>query len=170
VFRIAYNDLHDGLLNEVEIDAVCVHEAGHEIYFQEAGFDKCDRNGPRIIYKPPSLISSAASVTPRKPKIIAPLTAEWLFLTAKACAAGGVYSRLLMPCSKRGGDGEDIERLQLIYRTAQVPLLEETWKHAQDIVKKELEGSLARQKFAWTRANEIKNELFGYLFRPSSQQ
>ena len=29
VFKIAYDDLHDSLLNEAEVEAVSVHEAGH---------------------------------------------------------------------------------------------------------------------------------------------
>lgn len=168
-FKTVYNDLHDGLLNEAEVDAVCIHEAGHEIYFQEAGFSEFDRHGPRIICGPSSIVGTAASVQPRRPAVPVAVTPEWLFLVAKACAAAGVYSRSLTPSSKRDGDGEDIERLQGIYKAAKTSLPEDTWELAQDAVLKELEASPARQTLAWERAREIKDELFGYLFRSSSQ-
>lgn len=160
----------------VNVNALCIHEAGHVIYLTRAGLGEFSYFKSRITYDAErgKFDGYLAEVLPRVGRTFPTnlnlnLLNDWLFQVAQGFAAGGVFARELTNATLDMGDvgdSADYERFSemcyLIHQGDPSNTIdrETTWKQAQEAVKKDLRNSKSREE-AWKKAKEIKQTLFG---------
>jgi hypothetical protein len=168
-FQSLHTQIQAALNHMGYINAFCIHEAGHIIYFTKAGVTDFDFYGPRIIYdsQRDDFDGYPAAIQPKpwNADFLNMDIQKWLNTVAQAHAAGGVFARQLSNAPD-GGDEEDRQRFDnmcAIFQR-QVPDvtidLEDSWKEAQDAVMRDLRSPAFRNE-AWNKAREIKAKLFG---------
>jgi len=161
-----------GALNHLGyVNAFCIHEAGHMIYFSKAGFAEFDFHGPRIVYdsERDDFDGYPAAIQPKPYNIdFSNMDIQkWLSTVAQAHAAGGVFARKLAN-ARDGGDEEDRQHFDNMCGVVQrqIPNIEidreASWRGAQDAVLKDLRSPAFRTE-AWNKARKIKERLFGVL-------
>jgi hypothetical protein len=168
--------LLDELFEEGCLDAVAIHESGHQHYYMEAGGSDFKFILPIILFRPDNMRKpfkkQTASIKVGKfnPDETDPL---WLLKTAKGYAAGGECSiRLPKKCRYRG-DGTDRplwnEACRAAYRESSLSVKEiealsqSMWEDAQKEVRNELAASETLRDKIILRAKEIKIKLFPWL-------
>jgi hypothetical protein len=156
------------------IDAVAIHEAGHEHYYIEAGCSDLRFAPPIILFRKNNIAKpfkrQIASIKVSKPKLNQkdPL---WLLKVAKGYAAGGECSSRLPILYRYRRDAEDRrlwgEACDAPYRDDLSlskkdidALAESLWKEAQAKVRDELIASDVLKAKIVNRAKEIKIQLF----------
>jgi hypothetical protein len=173
-----YEDERKLLLDELSkdgfIDAVAIHEAGHEHYYIEAGCSDFTLAPPIINFRPGNVRKpfkrqiASIEVGKHKPNQKDPL---WFLKVAKGYAAGGECSSRLPILYRYRRDAED-QRLwgevcDAAYRDDLSlskkdidALAESMWKEARAKVRDELIASDVLRAKIVNRAKEIKVQLF----------
>ncbi len=163
------NDMQAALSNPIYINAFCMHEAGHIIYFSRVGLTEFECFGPRIIYDAgtDAFTAYAAEVQPRlstlDPENFS--LVEYMAGLAQACAAGGVFASVIVGAENDIGDEQDREVFGSIcemFQSEHQGAVDQAgaWASAQDAVRQELRNPAFRRE-AWEKALEIKARLFG---------
>jgi hypothetical protein len=156
------------------IDAVAIHEAGHEHYYAEAG-------GSDFTFAPTIILFRRDNMVKPFKKQIASIKVgkyntnhqepDWLLKVAKGYAAGGECSSRLPTLCRYRGDTTDRrlwgEACDAAYRDEPSlskkdieALAESMWKEAQTTVRTELVASDALKAEIINRAKEITVQLF----------
>jgi hypothetical protein len=155
------------------LDAVAIHEAGHEHYYAEAG-------GYGFDFDPPVILFRKDNPRPFK-KQLARITVggynhdkedkDWFLKLAKGYAAGGECSGNLSASRYRGDKSDrwrwdemcaDCYKSESITKERLREIADEKWNAAQIQVRKELESPTLRSLIL-TRADKIKPQLFPWL-------
>lgn len=168
------SDLLNLLSQDAYLDLFSVHETGHVVYFEKAGVTDFTYIPPLIKYEPPSTenkedfngqwagILPKNYVEPPDPRVDIEGLNDWLFLHAKAFAAGGVFSRNLTT-TDYGGDTDDHRRFRQLcdaaYEANKLIGVECMWLEAQKQVENELrdDGLMEAVK---ARMHSIKRALY----------
>lgn len=159
--------MEETLTQQRWINAFCIHEAGHLIYFAQLGMTEYAYLGPRIEYngQQDSFDGFMASVQPQsKPNMDNINPAEFIATVAKAWAAGGVFAKGLTDVPDQGdqGDRDGFNRScdSLKQRYSISFDSDSSWEQAQDGVLKDLRSPTFRAR-AWEKAREIQ-KIFGF--------
>jgi len=162
------DDLVRLLMKWEMLDAIAIHEAGHEIYFRKAGSTEFAYVPPTVVYIEADQIrpfdGQLARIIPEN--FPTEPNGDWLFQLAKAYAAGGECTRRLTTIDC-GGDTIDRklfkEQCDGSYGGVdadQFMDVERTWKDAQKDVRKELNDSQRLRIQIRDRAKDIIPQLF----------
>jgi hypothetical protein len=170
-YEVERNLLLSELSEEGFMDAVAIHEAGHEHYYTKAGASDFKFVPPVILFRP--------TMTKPFKKQIACIKVgkyntnqqepDWLLKLAKGYAAGGECSSRLPTLCRYRGDRTDRpllnEACHAEYRESLSKgdidaIAESMWKDAQIEVRKELAVSDPMKAEIISRAKEVKVQLF----------
>lgn len=163
-------------LEEVGLDVLAIHEAGHEHYYFEVGARNITYEPPVVLFRrdnyerPFKRQLAGVRISPpyEKPSNMDDLT--WLFKLAKGCAAGGVCCEKLTE-SRYRGDPRDrklwidicIAHYGLSWPKEKIDAFANAdWEKAKETVSEELKSEDLKIKIQ-TRAKEVKHRLFPWL-------
>jgi hypothetical protein len=162
------------LSEEGFIDAVAIHEAGHEHYYIKAGCSD-------LTFVPPIILFQRDNITRPFKREIASIKvgtfnmnqeeSDWLLKVAKGYAAGGECSSRLPTLYRYRGDKTDRglwgKACEAAYRNESSlskkdidAIAESKWKEAQDKVRDELVASDSLKAEIINRAKEVRVQLF----------
>jgi hypothetical protein len=152
------------------VNAFCVHEAGHMIYFEQLGVTKFTFAGPRIIFKPPNTFDGMMAMV--KPDNVPAITGSNQFqnnlnIAARAYVAGRVFTYKLTDAPD-AGEEEDRRNFTALCKAVEKSFglptgminVGESWENAESEVLIDLRSPEFRAK-AWAVARKIRNE-FGF--------
>lgn len=153
------------------LEAIAIHEAGHETYFRKAGFTTFRYDPSTVVYrqanKDQPFESQVARIIPENYPT-EPI-GDWQLHLAMGYAAGGECARRLTTIDY-GGDTIDRKLFKQMcdswYDGAdadQFMDVEEKWTTAQTTIREELNKSVLLRMQVKSRANEIIPQLFPWM-------
>jgi len=161
VFLDLFCEVKEALMNPAQIRAVCIHEAGHHIYFSKMGVKNFLPTKARIWYDEEAKLfdSELAGLRPDLTSIRVNIQTvrEQVLDMAKASAAGGIFTEALaegMDVGNRRDRG--LFKLQCEGLRPKVIVDDEAfWKLGEDEVRKDLKNEQEKEN-ALTEARKIK--------------
>ena len=164
-FLALYGQLRMVFSSAIYVEAFCVHEAAHGIYFLRAGATKLIFGGPTISYDSgqDTFTANAASITAvgYSDEFLGRIgIREWIFAMARGYVAGGVAAHILAKVPDDGGE-EDHRSFLALCNAICAQTTEFTvdrpaaWKQAQDEVARDLRIPSLRTE-VHQRAHEFK--------------
>jgi hypothetical protein len=173
-YEVERNLLLSELSQEGFLDAVAIHEAGHEYYYTEAGASDFTFAPPKILFRPDNVAKpfkmqiASIKVGKYNPNQQEP---DWFLKVAKGYAAGGECSIRLPALYRYRGDKPDRQLWGEACNAAYCNesslskndidcRAESMWKDAQGKVRDELIASDALKAEIINRGKEVKVQLF----------
>lgn len=165
-FLQLHTNMMNALSNPLYINAFCVHEAAHIIYFRRMGATEFTLNGPRIEYDQAMDEFDGYMADVKVESLnMEPSDVEVINLVRQAArghAAGGIVARAMTNVSD-GGDEEDRRRFISLCEAARISEPAERqaiWLQAGEDVRQDLRSPAFKSEI-WAKAKEIKLQIFG---------